>query len=96
MDPPWNGALTGLKAFLLWAIILHTVTQGYVWLEHLDDPEILPIQEEDMQYSFNNLNKYGDDTSGCPLSINQTVRVCQYPHDIYLFVISLFLILGRN
>ena len=91
MDPPFDGALTWLKAFLLWAIILHSVTQGYVWFEHLDDPEILPIQEADMQYSFNNLNKYGNDTSGCPLSINQTVRVCQYPQDIYLFVISLFL-----
>ena len=84
MDPPWNGVLMRLKFLLLWAIILHTVTQGYVWMEHLDDPEIQPIPEEDMQYSFINLNKYGNDTSGCPHSINQSVRVCQGFREIKL------------
>ena len=82
MDSPWNGVLMWFKFFLSWAIILHTVNQGYVWLEHLDDPEILPIREEDMQYSFVNLNKYGNDTSGCPQSFNQSVRVCHHSKEI--------------
>ena len=62
---------------ILWIICGVIITHCYDWMSINFDPDLArhPIPESKMHYKFSKLNKYGNDSSGCPTLPSQFVRV---------------------
>ena len=72
-----EGKTTRLIALTVNILVASNV---YVWMRVNLDPDVVrpPISESKLKHNFSNLNKYGNDSSGCPVSPDQFIRV-SYP-----------------
>ena len=72
-----EGKATRIIAWISIALVPGIV---YDWMRVNLDPDIArpPISESKLKHHFSNLNKYGNNSSGCPVSPEQFVKVsCQ-------------------
>ena len=64
---------------VIWILIVLVIPGSvYEWMRlNLDpDPEARPpIPDNELNHHFANLNKYGNDSSGCPVSPDHFIRV---------------------
>lgn len=65
--------LHGLKWVLFWFVASHGAG---MWMAYNDaEPPFTPIPESQLNVSYATLNKYGNDTSGCPKTPTDTITV---------------------
>ena len=65
--------LHGVKWVLVWFIASHAAA---VWMAYNDaEPHFTPIPNSQLNVSYAALNKYGNDTSGCPKKPTDTITV---------------------
>ena len=72
-----KGKATRIIAWIFIALVPGNV---YDWMRVNLDPDIVrpPISESKLKHHFSNLNKHGNNSSGCPVSPEQFVKVsCQ-------------------
>ena len=70
-----HGSYSKIILFMFSGLVIPSIV--YEWMRvHLDsDPVRPPIPESKLKHHFLNLNKYGNDSSGCPVLPNQFIRV---------------------
>ena len=62
---------------IAWIFIALVPSNVYIWMSVNLDPDIVrpPIPESKLKHHFSNLNKHGNDSSGCPVSPDQFIKV---------------------
>ena len=74
-----RGMKNKVMAMRINALIFIVLVPGnmYDWMRVNLDPDVArpPISESKLKHHFSNLNKYGNDSSGCPVSPDQFIKV---------------------
>ena len=62
---------------IAWIFIALVPSNVYIWMRVNWDPDVVrpPIPESNLKHHFSSLNKYGNDSSGCPVSPDQFIKV---------------------
>ena len=74
--------LHGLKWVVFWFVASHGAA---VWMAYNDaEPHFTPIPSNQLNVSYATLNKYGNDTSGCPRKPTDTITIMDDPQFSFL------------
>ena len=65
------------RKIIAWIFIALVPSNVYIWMRVNWDPDVVrpPIPESNLKHHFSSLNKYGNDSSGCPVSQDQFIKV---------------------
>ena len=72
---------TKIVIWIVIGLVIPSIIYDWMRLNLDPDPARPPIPESELKHNFLNLNKYGNDTSGCPVMPNHFIRVsspCYY------------------